>query len=87
MDATDDKPVKHIELTHKEWEELRESIKRDYGQSTVMLSWKMKEALGFTVREHQRWDDRFQNYDDRRSVICLDFVSEQHKIVYLLKYS
>jgi len=83
----DDKPVKHIELTHKEWEELRESIKRDYGQSTVMLSWKMKETLGFTMREHRRWDKSQQNWDDRGSVICLDFVSEQHKLVYLLKYT
>jgi hypothetical protein len=83
----DDKPVKHIELSHSEWAVVREQIKRDYGPTTLMISWKLKEALGFTVREHQRWDDTFEGYDDRRSVICLDFVSEQHKLVYLLKYS
>lgn len=83
----EDKPVKHIELTHKEWKNLRERIRQDYGNSTLMLSWKLKETLGFSVREHHRWDDTYQDYNDRRSVFCLDFVDEQHKLVYLLKYS
>lgn len=82
----DDKPVKHIELNHHEWEDLRKRIKQDYGASTVMISWKLKETLGFTVREHFRWDDTHAAWADRRSVICLDFYDVAMKSWFILKY-
>ena len=89
-----DASIKHIELTHREWENLRECIKRDYGASTLLISWKLKEALGFTVREHRRWIERDKilkgsntDWRDQHSVICLDFYDEQYKILFLLKYS
>ena len=86
--------VKHIELTHREWEAVREKIAKDYGKSTIMLSWKSKETLGFTVREHRRWIERDKvlngsntDWRDQTSVICLDFYDEASKTFFALKYT
>ena len=78
--------VKHVELTHDEWEKLKELLVKEYG-SKIMISWVMKRELGFTVREHQRWDDTYARWEDRRSVICLDFYEEATKSWYILKYT
>lgn len=79
-----DKPIRHIELTHTEWENLRQQIIKEHGPS-MLISWKMRRELGFTVREHKRWD-KTKQWQDRSSVICLDFYDESMKSWYILKY-
>jgi len=48
--------MKHIELTHAEWDQIRDRIREDFGFSMPLLRDKMKRELGFTVREHRTYD-------------------------------
>lgn len=82
-----EKSIKHWELTHREWHEVRQKLIDDHGQSIVMISWKMRELLGFSVREHFRWDDTHQDWNDRRSVFCIDFYTEAARTYFLLRYT
>lgn len=77
--------MKHIELTHREWDDLKTKLVAELGNK-ALLSFVLKREFGFTVREHHRWDST-QRWDDRRSVICLDFYSEAAKTWFLLKYT
>jgi hypothetical protein len=77
--------MKHtITLSHIAWHTLREKIIEDYGRTTVMISWRLRETLGFTVREHRDY-----NQDDwaTRHTIRLDFWNDQMQTMFLLKYS
>lgn len=78
--------MKHHELTHHEWEVLRGQLKETYG-ARILISWVMRKELGFSIREHQRWDDTHKRWEDRRSVICVDFYSEAARTFFLLKYT
>jgi len=49
---------KPIVLTPSQWRKLKGRLDNDYGRSTMMISWKMKEVLGFTVREHSGYRPR-----------------------------
>lgn len=72
-----------ISMTHKSWELLKEQIIKDYGRTTIMISWRLKETLGFTIREHH---DYRSDYNTRKP-IKLDFYDEQLQTLFLLKYS
>jgi hypothetical protein len=76
---------KPIVLTHSEWEKLRNQLYKDYSRSIIMISWKMKEKLGFTVREYQAWREDSILY--KTSDIRLDFYSEPKRTMFMLKYS
>lgn len=79
--------MKHIELTRREWNKIREHIKDEYGQSMILISAKMKRELGFTVREHRAYDPFDpMNRQEYRTIICLDFYDEQMKSWFALKY-
>lgn len=87
-----DRPIHHIELTHRKWDQLRAELIKEHGPS-ILISWKMRRELGFTVREHQRGfvpllDAVKSHVDwrDSRTVICLDFYEEAMKTWYILKY-
>ena len=77
--------MKHIELTHKQWETLKARLLADYGR-TILISFVCKRELGFTIREHRRRDDKQGHWQDQYSVICLDFYTEQQKSFFVLKY-
>lgn len=36
-----------------EWEEVRNRIKQDYGQTIFAISWRTRRELGFTIRNHK----------------------------------
>lgn len=73
--------MKHtITLTMDRWHKLQEKIIEDYGRTTMLISWRLKATLGFTVREH--WDHNQDEY-----TIRLDFWDEQLQTLFLLKYS
>jgi|Laugrespbdmm15dd_1035085.scaffolds.fasta_scaffold13280_4 hypothetical protein len=81
--------MKHIELTHAEWDQIRDRIREDFGFSMPLLRDKMKRELGFTVREHRTYDpfDPLQLLrSSHRIMICLDFYDEQMKTWFSLKY-
>jgi hypothetical protein len=79
--------VKHtIVLSTKSWRSLQEQILEDYGRATLMISWRLKATLGFSVREHTWYEDQ-DGVLDRVTDIRLDFYDEQLQTLFLLKYS
>ena len=72
-----------IVLRNFEWEQLRPRIDADYGKVTTMISWRLKETLGFTVRRHRGFDSKLLEWvDDTR----LDFVDETSATFFRMKY-
>ena len=74
---------KPIVLSHGQWYKLKERLTNDYSPSVMMLSYRMKDKLGFTVREHTAWTERIGYTNDIR----LDFYDEPKRTMFLLKYS
>jgi hypothetical protein len=69
-----------IVLQTYEWNRIRPRIEADYGKVTLMVSWRLKESLGFTVRRHRYFADRYE--EDVR----LDFVNETTATFFRMKY-
>jgi hypothetical protein len=69
-----------IVLQTYEWNRIRPRIEADYGKVTLMVSWRLKESLGFTVRRHRYFADRYE--EDVR----LDFVNETAATFFRMKY-
>jgi hypothetical protein len=78
--------IKHLELTHEEWYKIRDKIRAVHGDSMVILSFKMKRELGFTVRHHREREetDGFWGY---KEAIHVDFYTEEAKVWFLLTYT
>jgi len=77
---------KPIVLTHKQWWKLRGQLTKDYSPSIMMISWKMKEKLGFTIREYEAWREE-DSYWNKTSDIRLDFYNEPKRTMFMLRYS
>jgi hypothetical protein len=43
-------------LTEYTWNKIYNQIREEYGDSVVIISWKLKETLGFTVRRHRDYN-------------------------------
>ena len=71
-----------IVLQNHAWDQLRPRIDADYGKVTTMISWRLKETLGFTVRNHHFVDDTGRYIADVR----LDFVDETAATFFRMKY-
>lgn len=65
------------------WHAVLKQIKQDYPPSVYLIRSKMREVLGFTVREHHHFDTKRRRYID---TIMLDFYEEKFKSLFLLKY-
>lgn len=79
--------MKHtLVLSTNAWHSLQEKIIEDYGRATLMISWRLKATLGFSVREHT-WYGHVDGFLDRFTDIRLDFYDEQLQTLFLLKYS
>jgi hypothetical protein len=74
---------KPIILTQDKWYKLKNRLTDDYSPSVMMLSYKTKDKLGFTVREHREWTEQRGYMVDIR----LDFYNEPKRTMFLLKYS
>ena len=74
---------KPIVLTHSKWYTLKNRLINDYSPSVMMLNFKMKDKLGFTVREHRSYEPKTGYMVDIR----LDFYNEPKRTMFLLKYS
>jgi hypothetical protein len=77
--------AKTITLSKSEWHRLQKKIVEDYGQATVLISWRLRTTLGFTVREHRNYQPGAEGHE--KSIICLDFWDDQLQTLFLLKYS
>ena len=92
-----------LKLTVSQWQRIRADLHTEHPKSVFMLKDKMKQVLGFTVREHNEWVkidpqpdgpewlDTSQEgwYRDKRHEhsIRLDFYNERKYTMFLLKYS
>jgi hypothetical protein len=65
------------------WSVIRHKIDHDYGQVTTLVSWRLKETLGFTVRRHQGHNPINGHWVND---IRLDFVDEDAATFFRLKY-
>lgn len=76
--------AKSIELTAKEWRDIRRSIKADYPTkpSVLIIREVMRRELGFTTRLHQTWTPQ----QGRIDTIYLDFFDDNLETLFRLKY-
>jgi hypothetical protein len=75
-------------MSEVQWNRLRERLLQDYPKSVLLLSWKTREILGFTVRSHEWWELDQETYKNRpKQHICLDFYNEPKRTMFMLKYS
>ena len=82
----------------REFEELHHRLLNEYGRATMLVSWRMKRELGFTIRHHtglvehdkdtwevmkgEGWNHRY-HYE---SQVHLDFYNEAQQSWFVLKY-
>lgn len=76
--------AKTITLSLENWHTLQEKIVEDHGRTTLIIGWRLREQLGFTVRQHSDYSsDSTKNWN----TIRLDFWCDQMQTMFLLKYS
>ena len=70
-------------LTEKKWNTIYHQIRDEYGDAVILISWKLRETLGFTVRRHRDWNPiNGHMVDDIR----LDFYDAAAMTFFQLKY-
>lgn len=80
--------TKPLELEHHQWKKIYEKIRNEYPASVWAIRSKMRAKLGFTPREYKDWDDSIGKYGGwAKNCMMLDFYSEKHRTVFLMKYS
>ena len=79
-------PIKHWELTHAEWDKIREQIRTEFGDSMLMIRSRMRDELGFLPREHRVWLKKMDGGHWGETVIHIDFFTEQARTYFLMKY-
>jgi hypothetical protein len=72
-----------LTISESIWAKIYRQIAQDYGQSTVIISWRLRETLGFRVRRHHWYDQNTVTYHND---IRLDFDSEDRAVFFQLKY-
>lgn len=72
-----------VTLSKNQWHNIYNQIRKEHGDAVVMISWKLRETLGFTVRQHREYDPvNGHRVDDIR----LDFYNEPAMTFFQLKY-
>ena len=78
--------MKPVILTISQWQTIRAELQTEYPKTVFMLRNKMRDVLGFTVREHKEFVPKMDGgYYDMQ--IHLDFYSENKRTMFLLKFS
>ena len=82
----------------REFEELYQQLMAEYGRATMLVSWRMKRELGFTIRHHKglvphdeyEWQimksEGYHNRYHYESQVHLDFYNEAQQSFFVLKY-
>jgi hypothetical protein len=74
--------VKAVKLSQGQWRKVLEHLHEEYPKTVFMIRSKMKAVLGFTIREHNHWENGEHEFQ-----IHLDFYSENKRTMFLLKFS
>ena len=70
-------------ISNLQWRNIKERIKEEYGVATILISWKLKRELGFSVRSHSYYDNiKSLAMSDTR----LDFDDPAQATFFQLKY-
>lgn len=91
---------RNLIIFHKvrEFEELHQRLMDEYGRATMLVSWRMKRELGFTIRHHKglaehdkdTWEvmksEGFHNRHHYEMQVHLDFYDEAQQTFFVLKY-
>lgn len=78
--------MRPVILNTSQWKTIRLELQTMYPKTVFMLRNKMREVLGFTVREHKAWIPKLDGgYTEFQ--IHLDFYSEKKRTMFLLKFS
>jgi len=72
-----------LTLSEYHWNTIYNQIRQEHGDSVVMISWKLKDTLGFTVRRHRDYDP---NKGHMVNDIRLDFNDQTAITFFQLKY-
>lgn len=81
-----------IILTSEQWENLKKRLSQEHPLSVMAMRYKMREVLGFTVREHKQWVPKHidkttgKQYGQYDTQICLDFYDDAKETWFHLKY-
>lgn len=79
--------AKPLNLTHKEYDRIKADLVATHGKK-ILISWVCKRELGFTFRDHRRYNSDI-NSDDWRDVHSewvVDFYNEAAETMFRLKY-
>lgn len=76
--------MKAVKLTVEQWHLIRAELQREHPLGVFLLRNRMRDKLGFTIREHKEYDQA--TYTHKFS-IHLDFFSESKRTMFLLKFS
>ena len=68
-------------LDKKVWNDIRARITDEYGERFFLISWRVKQTLGFHVRTHHHYIDGHPQSDIR-----LDFDDPAEATLFQLKY-
>lgn len=79
--------AKTLTLSYTAWHKLQERIIEDYGRATLLISWRLREHVGFTVREHTDYHSGANDGWITGNTIRLDFWDDQLQTMFLLRYS
>jgi hypothetical protein len=84
---------KPIVLTEPQWVTLKGHLLTQHPRSHIIIGWKCKEKLGFTLREHTEWVLSKDLPDCRKApgrnvtTIRLDFYNDSIQTMFRLRYS
>lgn len=73
-----------IKLSEQNWCKLKYHLSTIHPKSVMIISYKMREVLGFSVRNHCEWDE---NYRRTKTTVYLDFWDDHLETLFRLKYS
>jgi hypothetical protein len=81
-----------LKLTISQWQRIRADLHTAHPRTVFMLKSKMRQVLGFTVREHNEYvykPSEHNSFDTatHEHSIRLDFYNERKYTMFILKYS
>ena len=68
-----------FKLKPGQWVALKARLLQDYAPADVLITWRCRERLGFTVRQHQGYGDKVRYH--------LDFWDDGMRTFFVLKYA
>ena len=80
-----------IKLRPEHWQEIHKRLVDEYPASVMLIRSRMREVLGFTVRNHSEWVEQGKNANGRaygltQDWFCLDFYNDAMESWFHLKY-